>query len=880
MKRFVVGILLSCVSALAFAKNDSIQVSGKVMMDSNPVDGLIVMMLQPSDSSVLAYALTNKEGVYSIGTSTKLSQLLLKVSGFNIKKQIKEIVSRTQTVDFVVVKEGITLKEIVVKSQKMWNSRDTLNYLVSAYMNDHDRTIGDVLRKLPGIKVGEDGTISYQGTPISNLYIENLNMLQRDYKIAPEAIKADDVASVQVMENHQEVKSLQDQKPSGQVAINLKLKDKAKGVWTLTGELAAGADGNGLLWDLRPTATFFGKKRQTLARYEGRNTVFGFDYAKSDNEFYLGLYRTLTNVLEHNGSPFGNQTFGDMNWLRINNLNKLSDTETFTLQSNYSRYYAYGNSFAKSTFLLPDNSSIRITEEIADNFTNDCVNLVCNYTNNSEKNYINNNFVLAGIWSSAGGVVQTSTLNSFATMSNLSKFANIVQDMRYRTLGCGNSARGVRRTENGGGFRWNSYSNFAVSPQKLSLSGNTYGSQDVNILYLSSKNNFTTLKNLALNVWSVTLSGSIDANFTQLKTVLETPVPVVSPKGDLSYFKTIANFGPVLQYAKGGVYAQLSLPATVSYTMVNNLPIPDDDTDAKRLQLYVEPQLSLLWKCSDMWSVESEANYNTNSTSWDKLLTASLMKNYRVISRYRVSLADIYNGGANVKFAYKDVFSNIFAYIQGSLNREWSEVAYGQSFDKEGQTVIVASYTPNHRNSYVITTCGRKDIDWHTLQLELTVTGSCGNSDVLRQSVLTKYNNRGYTLQGSLDFDIIRGWRVGYQPEYVFNSYYSKNTPTVNFSQLKQRITIDMRLIPSRLSLRTDVNHIYNKDLESARKNYTFINSTLKYHFSKKIEFELHGSNLTNIHTYAVRQVADMQEIYYESSLRPLAVMLKSVISF
>lgn len=59
------------------------------------------------------------------------------------------------------------------------------------------------------MEVDASGKISYQGKAISKFYIEGLDMLGGQYGLATKNIKADDVASVQVYENHQPIRVLQ-----------------------------------------------------------------------------------------------------------------------------------------------------------------------------------------------------------------------------------------------------------------------------------------------------------------------------------------------------------------------------------------------------------------------------------------------------------------------------------------------------------------------------------------------------------------------------------------------------------------------------------------------------------------------------------------------
>lgn len=222
------------------AQSDTIRVVGHLRCGNEPVESGIVAMLQPSDSSIIAYTMTDEQGRYSLCAVIPNDDVLVRVRGFNIKEQVKRVKASSQILDFIVELENMMLREVEVKSQKLWGSRDTLNYLVSAYSRDRDRTIGDVLKQLPGITIEDDGVIKYQGTPINRFYIENLDMLQGRYNLATEGIKAEDVATVQVLENHEHVQALQDQMPPESAAINLQLKGKAKGTWTKSTDLGAG----------------------------------------------------------------------------------------------------------------------------------------------------------------------------------------------------------------------------------------------------------------------------------------------------------------------------------------------------------------------------------------------------------------------------------------------------------------------------------------------------------------------------------------------------------------------------------------------------------------------------------------------------------------
>ena len=102
------------------------------------------------------------------------------------------------------------LEDVVVKSPKVYANGDTVNYRVSAFQQANDSSIGQVLQRLPGITVSNIGQISYKGMPIKNFYIEGLDLMKGRYGIATNNIDPSNISTIQVLENHQDIKALKD----------------------------------------------------------------------------------------------------------------------------------------------------------------------------------------------------------------------------------------------------------------------------------------------------------------------------------------------------------------------------------------------------------------------------------------------------------------------------------------------------------------------------------------------------------------------------------------------------------------------------------------------------------------------------------------------
>ena len=858
---FLLFLMLSYVTVSA--QSDTISVSGQVRCDNEPVEFGIVAMLQPSDSCIIAYTITDEHGHYLLRTVTQFDEMLVRVRGFNIKEQVKRIKNRSQTLEFRVERENMILREVEIKSQKLWGNRDTLNYLVSAYTRDQDRTIGDVLKQLPGITIEDNGVIKYQGTPINHFYIENLDMLQGRYNLATEGIRADDVATVQVLENHEHVKTLQDQKPPESAAINLTLKDKAKGVWTKSADVGAGGYAEGVLWDATLQTMYFGKKGQHLIRYNGDNMGRGYDAAATHYSNLTGSSPQMSGIVGHNLSPVGNSLFGYRHGVNLNNLAKLSDDETMNYNFNYGHNLSHGNSFSQTTYILPDNSELLLRENISDRIHTNSADLRLTYEKNAERIFLNNTLSAYGQWNEGRGTVS----------SGFQGENTIAQASNYRSLGLANKTRMVKRTAKGGGFEWTSTNRFSSAPQTLAIGGDMTARQDVDITSVSTANSFGILRNLQAHKWSLSASAHLNATYTALVSDLAHPdAPVVS-HGDMSHLHAGVDVGPVAQYVNGSFQASLSMPVAMTYTSLSNAPVAGEKTGADRVRLRVQPSFSLLWKANSNFTFNANARYSTNETSWTKLVTANIMGTYRSLSRYRATLDDSHGISTNAKISYKNIFSRLFAYLDGGWSRSWSDIAYGTTLDDQAHTIIEAAHMPNHSNKYSLTAYGRKDIDWHTMQIEFSATGTCGKSEILRQSALTTYTTKGYNLRGTLAFDIVSGYRIDYSATWLHSRSVSGNH-TTTYSEWRQHGKLNLRLLPSRLFFNINFNHTHNSSLTSRKKDYVFIGSGLQFKMSKAVVLNLDADNLTNIHTYSSRSIGDMEEYYTICHLRPVSVTL------
>lgn len=224
-----------------------------------------------SPKTILAAGLTDGNGLFQLTIDNDCDSLILKASGMEIAPARINIPNRTGNYEIRVEERAVELKEVIVNAKKIYSHGDTINYNVASFLSQTDQSVADVLRKMPGITVSDAGQISYQGKPIKNLYIEGLDLMKGRYGIATNNIDPNNIATVQVLENHQDIKALKDLRPEEQASINLRLKEGVKGVFNLIATLGGGY-GDRTLWNNSATATYFRRNSQLLATYKGNNT--------------------------------------------------------------------------------------------------------------------------------------------------------------------------------------------------------------------------------------------------------------------------------------------------------------------------------------------------------------------------------------------------------------------------------------------------------------------------------------------------------------------------------------------------------------------------------------------------------------------------------
>lgn len=277
MKRAI--LLIALLVAISLSAIGREIVATVYDQEGRRLDGISVMGLA-NDSTLLRFTLTDSAGRFAlegIGSTTQGEALtdsvvaILKFSGLGYESVYMRVGEDVILPEKIELKSrDFELKEVVVSAPESYQNGDTINFNVSSFSAGTDHKVIDVLKKLPGITVNDDGKVEFNGKRISNMYVEGLNLAGSQYEQITNGVNSDDISTVQILQNNQPVKMLRGVVPSDQVDINLKIKEGRKDIWALNTEAGGGWLAESPLTDplsygIGVNPMRFGKVRQSLS---------------------------------------------------------------------------------------------------------------------------------------------------------------------------------------------------------------------------------------------------------------------------------------------------------------------------------------------------------------------------------------------------------------------------------------------------------------------------------------------------------------------------------------------------------------------------------------------------------------------------------------
>lgn len=209
----VILITLLFASYTAVAQTKAGTASGKVLngRDKSPVDyASVAIKKQFGDSAVVGGATTNQTGSFAIANlPAGKYKLFIAYVGLKTVNREFELTAAAPGIDFgdlVMEDTGVDLKTVEVKGEipPVKVKKDTLEFNAAAFKVKENAVVEDVLKKLPGVDVAKDGTITTQGETIKKVRVDGKDFMGNDPLMATRNLPADMIDKIQIIDDMSE----------------------------------------------------------------------------------------------------------------------------------------------------------------------------------------------------------------------------------------------------------------------------------------------------------------------------------------------------------------------------------------------------------------------------------------------------------------------------------------------------------------------------------------------------------------------------------------------------------------------------------------------------------------------------------------------------
>ena len=186
--------------------------TGKVVnsKDKTPIDYASIGIKRVSDSTSVGGTNTAANGTFSIsGLAVGKYKLYVVFLGLKTITKDFELTAANPGINFGTLSmedSGITLSGVEIKGETppVVVKKDTLEINASTLKVKENAVVEDLLKKVPGVQVSGDGTITTQGETIKRVRVDGKDFMGNDPLLATKNLPADMVDKIQIIDDMSE----------------------------------------------------------------------------------------------------------------------------------------------------------------------------------------------------------------------------------------------------------------------------------------------------------------------------------------------------------------------------------------------------------------------------------------------------------------------------------------------------------------------------------------------------------------------------------------------------------------------------------------------------------------------------------------------------
>lgn len=848
MRWIVFLIVLLCFTTTASAQD----LMGRVVdaADGRPLAGAILLAAD-STGRQAGYATSAADGAFRLRPRQGMRAARIDVSMMGYRAQRFDAARLPQEIRLEA--SAVEIREVEIRAPRLSLRGDTVSYNVASFTEAQDRTIADVLRKMPGIEVEKSGEIRYNGEAINKFYIEGMDMLDGRYSLATNNIAPQDVASVEVMENHQPIKALRDVLYSDRAALNLRLKKQARSHWTGTLRGAGGGSPDEVLGSGSAFAMRIAAQSQSMLNLKGDNT--GEDPTADLHQ--LTAEEMLNGADNRYDTPAWFSTGLseaplDDSRTRLNRSAMASADHLRKLTDDYqlSGHVAWGYDRLTSDYasrIVRYLSDGELAEELAERarLTDRQLAAHVKLLANTERFYLMDRLSADLAWSDFDAATTGSYPNRQQTEAPTHRVEN---DLNY-----------IRRT---GRRTLTVTSNLLWLTQPQQLEVVREGSaqrQQLNVDLLRMNHNIAWGLEAGRR-WSFQFKGGIAALCRRFDISLsgleaETSAPLAA---DTRFGYGSLYLRPTATYRTQRLRLMFALPADWRYYRY---------TGGSSSPLLWSANLSARWTPSACWILSASGAAGEQGAAEATVYPATLLRDYRTLASGAATPVPtpvrMLTAGAN----YKNPLSGIFAHL--FLQRSWYDLPWLATQDFEGDYIVSGQLREaNRMASWNLSTGLSTHIDALHGQAGVDLAWSDTRMEICQQGVRMPYRSGVLTLSPRVNLRAARWLNVEYTFNYRYTQLRIESAAPTDRHAFDQRLQLNFTPAKN-LVLQLTGEHYRTQLSDTRSKHLILADVSLRWKAGLRWEFFASAANLLNETEYAYTLFDGLSSSACHYAIRP-----------
>lgn len=812
-------------------------------------------------NTIIVYTAADSKGSFAlqVPANTVAAGITVEARALGYGTAVKHIAGFDLPVEFTLTEAVNQLQEVVVKSNRpvLRTHGDTLSYKVSEFAGSQDRTIGEVIKKLPGITISADGTIRYNGKAVSTVYIGGDNLLDDKYSIATNSIPQGAVALVQVLENNQPIKALQNKVLSEDVALNLEFKKGAKLHLMGQESIGAGLPGH---YDVDLNAMIFRNNYKAINYLSGNNTGYDVrqnlvshnqaDYLQRvDNPLpapLLSLGATSPPALSQNRYLF--------NQSAVLNLNNLINLEK-NVQLKVNAYYVHDKQkqdYTQQTAIFLPGDTVRYNELQHNRSATGIFHTQFTLNINREKYYLSDIFL-----------IDHKNLTSYSGLKTDSAALN--QLLQDNTRSFSNEFNLIRTLRSNKIIQIYSYFSRSTKPEKLAINPGYNAAvfnNDVPYAQLVQQVNIPgwyTNNYFSFRIPSSLITQGYRAGFSVQSQRLVSDLNIVQNNNSLNLQSDSARNH--VNWAKQKLYAEAAydLPGRILKAKLTLPVILQQISYSERLQKldksltrwFFNPQLNVKYQVGAENYASFFYTHRNQVGTIESVYPGYILTNYRTLSANNALLTEQQNDQAGISFSYRRALTLFFWNVSAVYDHRRANNIVSSVIANNIQKGIALPY-PNNTDSWIWS----GSISKYVFALRTTFSGAVqrqnSRSVQIQNNALLPFSTVSGTVNLSADTKL--GARVNVSYKVTWMQTRSHSPAAVSTHQIDQWLQqASVNYDPAdNIQFKISGEHYFTRQQGNPDLKYFFADASVKFRPNKsKIDFELSASNFLDVKTYS-----------------------------